>query len=126
MVGIGMLMLVSAWIGGWVLWRRGELPRWMLRGFATLTFVGWIATLAGWLTTEIGRQPYLVYGMLTTAEAASTVPAGNIALTLIGYTAVYTLLLISYLIVVTQMARKEAEGSPQPQLKPETWEAVNA
>ena len=126
MVGIGVLMLASAWIGGWVLWRRGELPRWMLRGFAALTFVGWIATLAGWLTTEIGRQPYLVYGMLTTAEAASTVPAGNIALTLIGYTAVYTLLLVSYLIVVTQIARKEAEGSPQPQLKPETWEAVNA
>ncbi|HYL17733.1 MAG TPA: cytochrome ubiquinol oxidase subunit I [Burkholderiales bacterium] len=126
MVGIGMLMLASAWIGGWVLWRRGELPLWMLRGFAALTFVGWIATLAGWLTTEIGRQPYLVYGMLTTAEAASTVPAGHIALTLIGYAAVYTLLLVSYMIVVTQMARKEAEGSSQPQLKPETWEAVNA
>ena len=126
MVGMGMLMLASAWVGGWVLWRRGALPRWMLQGFAALTFVGWIATLAGWLTTEIGRQPYLVYGMLRTAEAASTVPAGNIVLTLIGYAAVYTLLLVSYLIVVTQMARKEAEGSPQPQLKPETWEAVNA
>jgi cytochrome d ubiquinol oxidase subunit I len=52
-----------------------------------MTFSGWVATLAGWLTTEIGRQPYLVYGVITTAETASSVPAVNIALTLVGYTA---------------------------------------
>jgi cytochrome d ubiquinol oxidase subunit I len=73
-----------------------------------MTFSGWVATLAGWLVTEIGRQPYLVYGVLTTAEAASSVPAGSIAITFVGYAIVYTLLLISYLVVLTQLARGAA------------------
>jgi cytochrome d ubiquinol oxidase subunit I len=73
-----------------------------------MTFSGWIATLAGWLVTEIGRQPYLVYGVMTTAEAASSVPAGSIAITFIGYSIVYTLLLLSYLVVLTQLARAAA------------------
>ena len=76
-----------------------------------MTFSGWIATLAGWLVTEIGRQPYLVYGFLTTAEAASTVPAGAIAATLIGYALIYALLLVSYMVVITQLARKESDGT---------------
>ena len=79
---------------------------------ALMTFSGWIAVLAGWLVTEIGRQPYLVYGILTTAEAASQVPAANIALTLTGYFIVYVLLLISYLVVVTQLARSAAGTEP--------------
>ena len=78
--------------------------------FAGMTFSGWVAVLAGWLTTEIGRQPYLVYGVLTTAEAASDVPASHIAITLVGYALVYSLLLVSYMVVVTQLAIKEAAG----------------
>jgi cytochrome d ubiquinol oxidase subunit I len=125
MVGVGMLMLAFAWLGAWVLWWRREVPRWLLFGFAGMTFSGWVATLAGWLTTEIGRQPYLVYGVITTAETASSVPAANIALTLVGYAAVYALLLASYLLVVTQLARKEADGYPEPQLQPENWRPAN-
>ena len=75
-----------------------------------MTFSGWIAVLAGWLTTEIGRQPYIVYGVILTADTASDVPAANIAATLVGYSAVYGLLLVSYMVVLTQLARKEAEG----------------
>jgi cytochrome d ubiquinol oxidase subunit I len=60
--------------------------------------------------TEIGRQPYLVYGVITTAETASRVPASHIAVTLTAYAMVYTLLLVSYMIVVTQLAHKEAGG----------------
>ena len=110
MVGVGMLMLSLSWLGAWLLLRRREFPRWLLRIFAGMTFSGWVATLAGWLMTEIGRQPYIVYGVITTAETASSVPASHIALTLIGYALVYALLLISYMVVVTQLARKEAEG----------------
>jgi len=77
-----------------------------------MTFSGWVAVLAGWLVTEIGRQPYLVYGVLTTAEAASSVPASNIAITLTAYFIVYVLLLISYLVVVTQLARAAAGVEP--------------
>jgi cytochrome d ubiquinol oxidase subunit I len=112
MVGTGLLMLAVSWLGSAYLLRRRPLPRWLLKGFALMTFSGWVATLAGWLVTEIGRQPYLVYGVLTTAEAVSSVPASNVAITFVGYAITYTLLLISYLVVVTQLARA-ATGDAQ-------------
>ena len=110
MVGVGLLMLAASWLGALLLLRRGEVPRWLLRAYSGMTFSGWIAVLAGWLTTEIGRQPYIVYGVILTADTASKVPAPYIATTLIGYALIYTLLLISYMVVLTQLARKEAEG----------------
>ncbi len=61
MVGVGVLMLLLAWIGAWVTRGRAGPPRWLLWGFAGFTFSGWIATLAGWIVTEIGRQPWLVH-----------------------------------------------------------------
>ncbi len=110
MVGVGVLMLAFAWLTGVYLLRRRELPVWLLRGLSAMAFSGWVAVLAGWLTTEIGRQPYLIYGVMMTAEAASDVPAPQIALTLFAYAAVYCLLLVSYMVVVTQLAGREVGG----------------
>ena len=112
MVGMGMLMLALSWLGAWVLLRRRAMPRWLLLAFAGMTFSGWVATLAGWLVTEIGRQPYVVYGVITTAETASSVPASHIGLTLVAYALVYALLLVSYIVVVTQLAVKDSIGEP--------------
>jgi cytochrome d ubiquinol oxidase subunit I len=111
MVGIGVLMIAASWLGLWLLWRRGATPRWFARALAAMTFSGWVATLAGWIVTEVGRQPWLVYGVMTTVEAASQVPAGAIALTLAGYALVYSVLLVSYMVVVTQLALKDADGA---------------
>ncbi len=108
MVGVGVLMLAFAWVTSAYLLRKRNLPRWLLTGLSGMAFSGWVAVLAGWLTTEIGRQPYIVYGVITTAETASNVPAPHIALTLVAYAAVYTLLLVSYMVVVTQLAGKDA------------------
>ena len=119
MVGVGVLMLGFAWLGALYLLRRRQLPRCLLWGFSGMAFSGWVAVLAGWLTTEIGRQPYLVYGVITTAETASSVPAGNIALTLTGYALVYLLLMVSYMVVVTQLAIKEAQGKHMSSLRAE-------
>ncbi len=116
MVGVGVLMLVLSWLGAFYLLRRREIPRRLLQGFAAMTFSGWVAVLAGWLTAEIGRQPYIVYGVITTAETASDVPAPYIALTLFSYLLVYSLLLISYMVVVTQLAVKDAAGEKSPEL----------
>ena len=113
MVGVGVLMLALSWAGAWYVLRRRELPRRLLQAFAAMAFSGWVAVLAGWLTTEIGRQPYVVYGVITTAETASDVAAPYIALTLFSYLLVYTLLLVSYMVVLTQLALKEAEGKGQ-------------
>lgn len=108
MVGVGVLMLAFAWVTSAYLLRRRKLPVWLLRGLSAMTFSGWVAVLAGWLTTEIGRQPYIVYGVIKTAETASDVPAPYILLTLLAYAAVYSLLLISYMVVVTQLAVKDS------------------
>lgn len=113
MVGIGLLMLMASWTGCWWLRRRGgaveRLPRPLLWLLATMTFSGWIATVAGWYVTEIGRQPFIVFGLLRTAEVASTTPPAHVALTLVLYLTVYGALLLSYIGVLHHMAGKPLE-----------------
>ena len=86
MVGIGMLMLLVSWIGLWRHrrdgWHSPRMPRALLWLFAAMTFSGWVATVAGWYVTEIGRQPFIVYGLIRTADVASRVPSSIVALTL--------------------------------------------
>jgi cytochrome d ubiquinol oxidase subunit I len=112
MVGVGLLMLAVSWLAAWQM-RRGQEPRpWMVRVLVAMAFSGWVALLAGWYTTEIGRQPWLVQGVLTTAQAASTVPAGSIALTLTLYVLLYLLLLVAYVSVLFHLAGKAGGGAP--------------
>ncbi|MFN3629355.1 MAG: cytochrome ubiquinol oxidase subunit I, partial [Casimicrobiaceae bacterium] len=106
MVGIGVAMLVVGFWGAWVMRRRGEPTPWLARALVLMSFSGWGAVLSGWYTTEIGRQPWLVQGVLTTAEAASTVPAPMIGLTLVGYLMLYAGLLVAYVSVLFHLARK--------------------
>jgi len=116
MVGMGLAMLAASWLAWWLYRRRGwrpeELPRPLLRLLAWMSFSGWVATLAGWYVTEIGRQPFLVYGWLRTAELASATPAPTIALSLAGYAALYLGLLLAYVMVVKTMAEKTAAAEP--------------
>jgi len=76
---------------------------WLLAG---MTFSGWIATVAGWYVTEIGRQPFIVFGLLRTAELASNVAAPLIALTLALYVTLYLTLIVAYVGVLKYMAEK--------------------
>ena len=120
MVGVGVLMLLSSWAGVFVYRRRRwvaeRLPRPLLWVLAAMTFSGWLATLAGWYVTEIGRQPFIVFGLLRTADVASKVPSGMIASTLAMYVALYIALIVAYISVIKYMAEKpvdEAPSSPQ-------------
>ena len=91
MVGIGMVMILTGFWGAWLLW-RGKLveSRRYLRFLTFMIPAPFIAVLAGWFVTEIGRQPYLIYGMMTGAEAVTPSLEGWMALTtLIGYVLVY-------------------------------------
>lgn len=108
MVGIGVLMLLISWGGSFLVWRRGVegVPRPALWGLAGMTFAGWGATLAGWYTTEIGRQPWLVQGVLTVEQAVGDVASGMVLSTLIAYFAVYAALLAAYVGVIFHLARK--------------------
>ncbi|OHX19280.1 cytochrome ubiquinol oxidase subunit I [Chromobacterium sphagni] len=119
MVGMGMLMLLASWLAAWQLKRRGELAKplaWLLVG---MTFAGWIATLAGWFVTEIGRQPWLVTGVLTTAQAAGKATAPMLFTSLGTYLALYALLLLAYISVLFHLARKagEHDAAGETQLK---------
>ena len=114
MVGVGMLMLAVSWLSAWQIKRKGEPKRWLAYVLVGMAFSGWIATTAGWYTTEIGRQPYLVYGVLTTAQAAATnVTAGMIGATLAMYLTLYAVLIAAFISVVFYLARK-ASVKPDP------------
>ncbi|CAN7542010.1 cytochrome ubiquinol oxidase subunit I [Acidovorax sp. LjRoot194] len=121
MVGMGMLMLAVAWASAWVLYRRRKqataaLPRVLLFTLVGMTFSGWVATLAGWYVTEIGRQPYLVYGLFKTADAVAAHPPAMVATTLAAYLTVYVLLLVAYIGVIKYMS--EHPAMPVPAVPP--------
>ena len=113
MVGAGLLMLAFSWAGLWLYRRRAwvaeKLPRPLLWGLAGMSFSGWVATVAGWYVTEIGRQPYMVYGLLRVDEVVASVPSPMIALTLALYVTVYLGLIVAYVGVVKYMAEKPVE-----------------
>ena len=110
MVGVGLLMLLASWSGWWIYKRRGwvaeRLPRPLLWLLAGMTFSGWIATVAGWYVTEIGRQPFIVFGLLRTADVASGIASPMIALTLTLYVTLYLALITAYVAVLKYMAEK--------------------
>lgn len=112
MVGTGVAMLLLSWSGAYLLRRRGagDMPKLVLMGFAGMAFSGWIATLAGWYTTEIGRQPWLVTGVMTTEQAVADVPAPMVLGTLITYLVVYAALILAYMGTITYLAWKNSQG----------------
>ncbi len=113
MVGMGVLMLAVSWVGWWMYrrakWQPDALPRALLWLFAALTFSGWVATVAGWWVTEIGRQPFIIYGALRTADVVTKLPSSMIGLTLALYIALYLALIVAYVTVLKYMAEKPDE-----------------
>ena len=110
MVGIGLLMLAVAWTATYLLW-RGKADRPLpLRMISLMTYSGWIAVLAGWYVTEIGRQPWIVYGVLTTQEVVADHGSGMMLTTLIAYLSLYAFLLVAYLKTIHHLASKPARS----------------
>ena len=123
MVGLGMLMLAVSWVSAWLLWRRGpnRVMAWVLVG---MTFSGWVATLSGWYVTEIGRQPWLVTGVLRTADAVGPVPPATVASSLVLYLLLYAVLLSAYVGTLLHLSRRpdlpttEDPGGTNPKALP--------
>jgi cytochrome bd ubiquinol oxidase subunit I len=122
MVGMAVLMLLVSWWCAWTLWRGRRhvvagspqatatpFSRWQLRLLATMTFSGWVSTIAGWCVTEIGRQPFLVYGILRTADLVAEHPPPMVLSTLLAYLLIYAFLLPSYVVVLMYMASHPAQ-----------------
>jgi len=114
MVGVGLLMLAVSWFASYELKFKSSLSKRTAMVLVAMTFAGWIALVSGWYVTEIGRQPWLVHGVLTTAQAASQVPAGNIAISLAMYLTLYVALLSAYVSVVFYLAKKAVNGGDEP------------
>lgn len=115
MVGVGVLMLVVSWASWFLIRRQGvdRLTPWVPRALVAMTLSGWVATLAGWYTTEIGRQPWLVDGVLLTADAVGPVAAGMVMSTLIAYLAVYAGLIVAYVGTLVYLTKKATGNNTQ-------------
>ncbi|MFO1128253.1 MAG: cytochrome ubiquinol oxidase subunit I [Rhodospirillales bacterium] len=96
MVGMGLVMLAVSWLGNFLRWRgRLEASRWF-HWAAFLSFPsGFIAVLTGWFTAEVGRQPWVVYGLLRTRDAVTpTITSADVLMTLAAYVVVYTIIFV--------------------------------
>ncbi len=108
MVGCGLLMLALAWYGSYQLSRRHiERQRWLLYGIFLSFPLGFIATLTGWFTAEVGRQPWVVYGQLRTADAATpSLTAPQVAATLISLGIIYAVVFTAGIAYIYRLLRR--------------------
>ncbi len=118
MVGVGVLMLAVAWWGAWLAWRgRLEHSRRFLRAAQWMLPSGFVAVLAGWTVTEVGRQPWTVYGLLRTADSVSPALAGgDVALSLAAYALVYAAVYAAAAHYLVKLVRQgpDHEGAAAP------------
>jgi cytochrome d ubiquinol oxidase subunit I len=113
MVGIGSGLLLLAAVFGWSWWRRRDIPRtpWFLRAVAVSGVAAIVAMEAGWVTTEVGRQPWIVYGILRTADAVS--PAPGLYLGFYAVVVIYLLLTALTVFVLRRLAASNDTPAPQ-------------
>jgi len=105
MVGLGVVMMLVSWWTAPQLWRNNEPKKLNAIVLVAMAFSGWVATLAGWYVTEIGRQPWLVTDILDTASAVGAHPAPLLGLSLATYLSVYAFLLIAYIGTIYHLAK---------------------
>ena len=112
MVGLGTFFIAIMLAAVWLLW-RGTLfrSRWILWVLLLSLPFPYIANTAGWATAELGRQPWVIYGLMRTADGASpTIVAGNALFTLIGFAGLYALLSVLFLLLVYREVARGPEG----------------
>jgi len=111
MLGVGFFMIAAALYGAWLMWQKTLFEtRWYQYVVANTWWVGFVAVIAGWIVTETGRQPWIVYGIQRTADATSPVPSGSLATTLALFVLVYG---IVFSVGIYYINRLIAKG-PQP------------
>jgi len=103
-------MLFVSWMSAWQFWRKKELANWQLKVLFAMSFSGWVAVLSGWYVTEIGRQPWMVTGLVTTAEVVADHSAGTLITTLVAYFLMYAFLLVSYIGAIFYLSSKPAKS----------------
>lgn len=119
MVGIGVLMILFGWVGAW-LWRKGtvfESRRWLW--IAQYSWpAGFLAILAGWFVTEVGRQPWLATGIIRSADAVSPVTTTQVAISLALFVCVYSVVFTAGILLINRLIDKgpdEISGEDPPE-----------
>jgi cytochrome d ubiquinol oxidase subunit I len=116
MVGLGLFMLALAWYGAWRTWRRGgRYPPWFLKAAMLMGPSGFAAVITGWITAEVGRQPWTVYGLLRTADSVSPVTAEAVGTSLIVFVFAYSVVFSAGAYFILQLAAKGPEGPEGPE-----------
>lgn len=117
MVGLGLLMIGLGLWGAFLIWRRRIFDSpWFLRFALAMGPSGFIAVLAGWMVTEVGRQPWVVYGVLRTRDAVSPVIASQVATSLLVYISVYAVVFTAGALFILRLM---AEGPVVAKIEPE-------
>ncbi|NKB47072.1 MAG: cytochrome ubiquinol oxidase subunit I [Legionellales bacterium] len=107
MVGIGLLLLLVALIGGWLRWRKRLYETsWFLRLCVAVIPLGFIATVAGWFTAEVGRQPWVVYNIMRVSDAVSPITTHEVATSLTLFVIVYVTIFSFYLYYLLKLIRR--------------------
>jgi len=122
MVGIALIMLAVVALSLWLRWWRELFDSdWFLRLCMFASPLGFIAVTAGWATTEVGRQPWTVYGLLRTADSVSpSLTGADVAISLIGYCLVYLVMFSAGFVMIVRLVRL---GPAEAAVEPETIES---
>jgi cytochrome d ubiquinol oxidase subunit I len=116
MVGLGLLMIgLGAW--GVILWLRGgpERSRLYLMAATAMGPAGFVAVICGWIVAEVGRQPYVVYGVLRTADAVAPLRAGQVSASLIGFLGVYAVVFSVGVLYILRLMGQGPEDAQAPE-----------
>jgi len=128
MAGLGTLFILIMGLGAVLLWRKQLFrQRWLMWIFMLALPFPFIANTAGWLTAELGRQPWIIHGLLRTAEGSSAnVSAGNSLFTLLGFMGLYALLSVLFFFVTTRIIAHGPESGPDTDREATTPDTVTA
>jgi cytochrome d ubiquinol oxidase subunit I len=113
MIAIGFFMAAAALFGAFLWWRKRLFEtRWYLQVMAQTWWLGFVAVIAGWLVTESGRQPWIVQGILRTADATSPVIGRVVAVTLVLFVLVYAIVFSFGIYFINRLIAKGLETTP--------------
>ena len=117
MVGSGVVMLAVAVWAGWLWWRRRAVPdnRWFLRTLVVAGPLGFLALETGWMVTELGRQPWIIYGVLRTADAVTPMP--GLVTPFVTFTLVYIFLTIVLVFLLRRQFLETVDSANAPTRK---------
>jgi cytochrome d ubiquinol oxidase subunit I len=115
MVGLGVAMIALGLWGAWLYWRHGgpQHSRPYLWACVAMGPTGFVAVIAGWVVAEVGRQPWVIYGVLRTADAASPVSAGQVSASLLAFMAIYAVVFSTGALYILRLINQGPMASPE-------------